>query len=123
MHQALENLEGIAFIADDILVYGNGESLEETRVNHEDNLRAVLERCRQQNIKINKEKLKLRRTELKYLGHVITGKGIKPDDDKVSAVKPMKSPKDKTVLKRFLGMISYLSKFLPSMSTTTECLR
>ena len=123
MHQALENLEGIAVIADDILVYGNGETLEEARVNHKDNLRTVLERCRQQNIKINKEKLKLRRTELKYLGRVITGKGIKPDDDKVSAVKHMKSPKDKTELKRFLGMISYLSKFLPSMSTTTECLR
>ena len=61
--------------------------------------------------------------QLKYLGHVITGKGIKPEDDKVSAVKHMKSPKDKTELKRFLGMISYLSKFLSSMSTTTECLR
>ena len=103
MHQALENLDGIAVIADDILVYGNGETLEEARVNHKDNLRTVLERCRQQNIKINKEKLKLRRTEVKYLGHVITGKGIKPDDDKVSAVIHMKSPKDKTELKRELN--------------------
>ena len=37
MHRALENLEGIAVIADDILVYGNGDTLEEARVNHEDN--------------------------------------------------------------------------------------
>lgn len=57
------------------------------------------------------------------MGHIITDKGIKPDNRKVSAIKLMKTPKDKKELKRFLGMISYLSKFLPSMSSTTECLR
>ena len=42
MHQALEDLEGIAVIADDILVYGNGKNNEEACKHHDQNLKALL---------------------------------------------------------------------------------
>lgn len=46
MHQALENLEGVDVIADDILVYGCGSDMKEARINHDHNLKSLLERCR-----------------------------------------------------------------------------
>jgi len=55
MHQALEGLEGVAVIADDILVYGEGETHEEALVSHEKNFKSLLERCREKNIKLNEE--------------------------------------------------------------------
>ena len=46
MSEAMEGLPGVAVVADDILVYGEGESKEEALLNHEDNLRKCLTRCK-----------------------------------------------------------------------------
>ena len=61
--------------------------------------------------------------ELPYLGHVISPDGIKPDQNKITAVQSMASPTNISELKRFLGMVSYLSKFLPGISQDTAELR
>lgn len=37
LHQALENLEGIFSIADDIIIYGAGDTVEEANVDHDRN--------------------------------------------------------------------------------------
>ena len=52
--QALEGLKGTCVIADDILVYGEGDSDEEALLDHDNNLEKVFERCLEKNIKINK---------------------------------------------------------------------
>lgn len=39
MSQALEGLDGVAVIADDILVHGDGDNEQEARKNHEENLK------------------------------------------------------------------------------------
>jgi hypothetical protein len=44
--------------------------------NHDHCLEAVLERARQCGLKRNKQKLKLRRTEVSYMGHLLTSKGL-----------------------------------------------
>lgn len=123
MQQALEDLKGVAVIADDILVYGKGQDIAQAQQDHENNLKALLDRCREKSIKINKEKMKLRMEELTYMGHVIGKDGLKPDERKVTAIKNMETPSDVKQLKRFLGMTSYLAKFIPSLSSETEILR
>jgi len=45
MTECLEGLEGIAVVADDILVYGNGNTDEEAFENHDQNLKNLLDRC------------------------------------------------------------------------------
>ena len=72
MVECLEGLKGIIVIADDILVYGCGLSDEEARRDHDENLRNVLRRCREKKLKINKEKIMLRKEEIKYIGHIIS---------------------------------------------------
>ena len=58
----LEGLDGVKAIADDILIWG--ETIEEATASHDKRLLTLLERCKQKNIKLNKEKFQLRKTEL-----------------------------------------------------------
>lgn len=73
-------------MADDILVYGIGNTMEEARLNHDENLMQLLHRAREQTLKLNKDKMRLHLTELLYIGHVISAKGIQPDPSKVEAI-------------------------------------
>lgn len=61
--------------------------------------------------------------EITYLGHKLNSDGLKADPDKVKAVLEMKSPEDKPALRRFLGIITYLGKFISNLSTLTATLR
>ena len=57
------------------------------------------------------------------MGHQLTPEGLKPDPTKVEAITAMPEPHNVTALKRFLGMVNYLSKFMPHLSEMTEPLR
>ena len=89
MEDSLEGLDGIAICADDVLIYGCGDSDQEAEADHDKKLRQVLERCRETNLKLNKEKFVFKRKSVKYLGHLITNRGLQADPDKVQAIKNM----------------------------------
>lgn len=77
-------------IFDDILLFfGVGETQAEALSDHDAKLKALFERCRTKGIKLNKNKLKLRCKEVKFMGHVICQDGLKPDSDKVQGIAEM----------------------------------
>ena len=119
----LDGLGGVEVIADDILVYGVGENENEARVDHDRKLLELMERIREKGVKINKEKMKLHLTEIKYMGHVLTSEGVKPDPAKVQGLKDMPEPRDTSEVKRFLGTANYLAKFVPHLSSLADQLR
>ena len=123
LDDALEGLRGVKTIADDILVYGEGETHQEAERDHDENLRALMTRCREKQVKLNRQKLKFKQTEVSFMGHLITKDGLKPDPAKVKAVNEMPSPTDVAGVRRFLGFVNYLSKFLPHLSEMCEPLR
>ena len=53
--QALEGLHGIQVIADDILVAGYGNTVEEATADHDKNLESLLQRCREVEFEIKPE--------------------------------------------------------------------
>ena len=57
------------------------------------------------------------------MGHVLSADGLKPDVEKVKAVREMPVPSDKQCVQRFLGMMNYLQKFVPKLSEITTPLR
>ena len=57
------------------------------------------------------------------MGHILSDAGLKIDEQKVSAIQKMEPPKDIKELKMFMGMINYVSKFVPNMSEQTKNLR
>ena len=77
------DLPGPEVIADDILVFGSGETMEEAMADHDSNLIRVLECARMKGVKLNKEKMKLRQDSVRYLGHLLTADGLKADPEKV----------------------------------------
>ena len=77
MHE-LEGLTGAEVIADDFLVCGFGDTNEAAIANYDQNLKAFLRRTRERNLTLNSEKLKLRHSQVPFIGH-LTAEGLKPD--------------------------------------------
>ena len=82
-----------------------------------------MQRCREQNVKLNKAKVKLRCGEVLFLGHLITKDSLKADPAKIRAVLEMPTPTDVASVCQFIGFTNYLSKFLPRLSDVCESLR
>lgn len=123
MHEFAENLKGVEVIADDFLVSGYGNTEEEAIHDHDQNLCALLERARIRNLKLNRDKLRLKMDEVPFIGHILTKDGLKMDPKKLEAIHKMPLPQNAADLMRILGMVQYLSKFLPKLSDVTEPLR
>jgi hypothetical protein len=115
-NEIIDDLRGVNVIADDVLCYGCGETMEQAIQDHDVNLRSLLDRARAANLRFNKSKLKLRLTEIAYMGQLLTGDGLKPDPAKVSDLISMPVPGDKKAVQRLMGVVNYLSRFMPSLS-------
>ena len=123
LEQALEGLEGVKPIFDDTLIFGVGETQAEALADHDAKWRALFERCRKKGVKLNKENVKLRGTEVtSHMSHKFQD-GLKPDPDKVQGIREMPVPASKQDLKRFLGMVNYLQKFALNLSEVTAPMR
>ena len=57
------------------------------------------------------------------MGVVLTDKGAKPDLKKQDCVQSMTPPTNKDEVRRFLGVVTYLSRFSVDLSTKSEPLR
>ena len=123
MREHIEGLSGVEVIADDFVVVGYGNTPAEWQEDHDKNVCAFLDRCRERNLKLNLKKTQLRQREVPFIGHILTPEGLKPDPHKVEAIVKMPDPTDVQALRRFLGMVNYLAKFLPRLSEETEVLR
>ena len=123
MHQLVEGLSGVEVIADDFVVVGFGDSMEDAIQNHDQNLCRFLQRCEQKHVHLNSEKLQLGKTEVPFIGHVASGDGLKIHPDKVQEILEMPDPGDAAAIHRLIGMVMYLAKFVPRLSDITEPLR
>lgn len=106
MSEALSGLSGTVCLMDDILVHGT------TREEHDERLRLVLQRLSSLGMTLNSEKCTFAQSSVEFLGHVINSEGIKPDPNKVSAIVRFATPANVSDVRRFLGMVNQLSKFL-----------
>ncbi|XP_064476830.1 uncharacterized protein K02A2.6-like [Ornithodoros turicata] len=117
MANIFEGLLGVRVYIDDILVWGK------TQQEHNERLRAVLIRAQEQHLTLNLEKCNFSRTEVEFLGDVISSEGIRPSPQLISSVQEFSHPTDKKQLHRFLGLINYFGKYIPDLATKTEQLR
>lgn len=62
-------------------------------------------------------------TELLYIGHVISAKGIQPDPSKVEAICGMPELNGAADVQRYLGMCNYCARYIPKLSEESEPLR
>lgn len=74
--QLFKGIEGVETYIDDILIWG------ETKEQHDHRLRQVLERARVKIFRLNKEKCNVGLEEIKYLSHILSKDGLKPDQNR-----------------------------------------
>ena len=113
MEQILAGCMGVLIYLDDILIFA--PSPEE----HDIRLKAVMSALDHYGVTLNDKKCVYKASELTFLGHQVSGDGISPGKDKVEAISSMPDPQNVSELRSFLGLSTYLAKFLPNMANVT----
>ena len=91
---------------DDILVYSRSK---EEHLNH---LRQVFEVLREHQLYAKDSKCEFFKTEIHYLGHIISNEGIRMDPEKVDAILKWPHPRNLQELQMFLGLPSFYHKYI-----------
>ena len=112
--EALHGLTGVVCVADDIIVHG------QTLNDCNKNLEAFLQCCKEKGVRLNRNKLELRKEAITYLGHRITTNGLEVDPEKIKAIQQMASPTNLSELWTFIGMVNYMAKFFPDLTATMK---
>lgn len=123
LHDILCGIEGVVNIADDIIVVGRGDSLTDAHIDHDNTVLELLKRLSRHNLKLNPDKIKFKTCTAPFMGHVLSPEGLTPSLEITNAILNMPQPQDKAATRRFLGTITYLSKFCPNLSTAIRPLR
>lgn len=115
--EIFSDIKNVKIYIDDLIIYARDEK------EHDEILKQVLVRAEQKGVKFNKSKCKFGVREVKYVGHILSEEGIKVDGEKVEAIRQMRNPQDTKEVQRFLGMVTYVNKFIPNLNDKTVHLR
>lgn len=109
------DLEPYVFVyLDDIIIVNN---------NFEKHLEIIQEVCKRllnANLSLSKEKCQFCRSELKYLGYVVSRNGLHVDPEKVTAILAIPPPKTVSEVRRIIGVCSWYRRFIPGFSNLTD---
>ena len=108
MDQLLGHLPFCRVYIDDILIFS--ESHREYR----EHLRSVLEVLHSNGLVTLRDNCIFGASTIEFLGHDISGDGIRPLSSKVEAVNRFPRPTTVKQLQEFLGMINYYHRFIPN---------
>jgi len=117
IQQVLTGCAGAHNIADDIIVHGK------TSEEHDGRLRLVLECLKRNGLTLNRAKCQIGLPKVQFMGHVLSRHGIGPAADKVKAVAETREPENASEVKSFLGLVNFVARYIPDMSTVSEPLR
>ena len=113
MNQLTSDLPGVAVYLDDVLVSGiNAED-------HLNNLKRLLSRLDDNNLRCRLEKCAFAQESVTYLGHTLSRNGLSKGP-KADAVSKMPPPVNVSQLRSFLGSVQFYHKFLPDLSTMSQ---
>ena len=96
---------------DDILIFGS------TQEEHDRCLNDTLEKLKEFNLTINEKKCEFSKTELKFLGRLISSEGVSPLPETIQSVQDAESPHSKQALRSFLGLFNYYRNYVPNAAS------
>ena len=108
-----KNLDGLDYFfvyLDDVLV------ASKDMAEHKRHLEQLFKIFQENGLVVNKAKCELGVSELDFLAHRVSAKGIRPMPAAVSNILAFPTPKDKPSLQRFLGMVNYYHRFMPRLA-------
>ncbi|CAF4940559.1 unnamed protein product, partial [Rotaria socialis] len=86
-------------------------------------LEKVFQALQSANLTLKASKCQFCRREMRYLGHIITQNGIKPDPDLIKSVTNFPQPKKIKDVQSFLGLTGYYRRFIKDYSKIAEPLQ
>ena len=113
MDRIFAGLDFVVIYLDDIIVCSKNEQ------EHLHHLQQVFSRLQEYNIKLRLEKCKFFQEEIKYLGIIVNKDGIKCDANYVDQILKFKKPTNSKEVERFIGMVTWLGRFIPNLSKIT----
>ena len=121
MDRVLNGLPYVFVYLDDVLI------ASPDMASHFEHLRAVMQRFSENGLVLNAAKSEFCKSEIDFLGHRVSAAGITPLEKNATAVRRFPSPSTKKDLQRFLGLVNFYRRFLPSLACTirplTDALR
>ena len=108
MNQVLQGLDFAIAYLDDIVIFSNNE------VEHLQHLETVFKRLQEAGLKLKESKYDFFRSQIHYLGHMLSAEGIQPLPEKLDSITNMPAPENQTKVKQFL--VGYYHKFVPHFS-------
>ena len=117
MSELLSDIEGVVCLIDDVLVHGK------TPDEHNERLYRVLCRLQKEGLTLNREKCRFSMRQVPFLGQIVDESGIRPDPDKINAIRNVPVPTNVGDIRRFLGTVNQMSKFAPNLADVTKPLR
>ncbi|CAI6347692.1 unnamed protein product [Macrosiphum euphorbiae] len=110
MEISTTGLEGIGIFQDDIIVAG--KTVEE----HNNRLKKLLNVLSEVGLRVKQNKCSFLKNSIEYLGHKIDEHGLHTITKHTNAIQSALVPENKTMLKSFLGLVTYYIKFVPRAS-------
>ena len=101
---------------DDIAIWS--KTVEE----HTENVATILQALLDHKLYLNPKKSKLFCSEIRFLGHRISANGVEADEGKAERIQNWPTPTCAKHVRSFLGLVRYLSAFLPNLATHTSIL-
>lgn len=114
MERILLSCDGVV---NEIVVFGS------TDEEHNRNLKQVVTVLQDNNVLLNKQKCIYNAKSIEFLGHILSPNGIRPLNKYVDAIKSFREPKTVSEVQSFLGLVNYISKWIPDLVTLTDPIR
>ena len=111
MNIVLNGINFASYYMDDILI---GAESEEEMIKH---LKIIFKRLNDHNLKIQLSKTKFFETEIKVLGTIFSAQGKRVCPKRTQAINDFPKIKSVKMLQTFLGMLCFISSFIPNYST------
>ncbi len=83
-------------------------------------LRKIFQRLRESNLKLKLQKCEFLKKEMEWLGHHISGEGIRPSELKVKVVRDQPPPTNKKELRAILGFFGFYRKFVKDYAKISQ---
>ena len=107
MNKVLKGLKFAMTYLDDIIIFSQDKS------QHLEHLEIIFSCLQEAGLKMKHSKCDFFKSEIHYLGHLISPEGISPLPNKLDSIKHMPVPNSTKEIKQFLGLTGYYRKFVP----------
>ncbi|MDA8040957.1 MAG: reverse transcriptase domain-containing protein, partial [Pirellulales bacterium] len=100
------NLTYCLIYLDDVIIFSHTEE------EHLERMRVVFDRLREHGLKLKPSKCEVFKTEINYLAHHVSSKGVLPSKRNLQAIAECPPPDTYTKVKSFVGLVGHYRRFI-----------